>query len=242
MRFRGDNPVYKRFDYEYSGTAATYGGVARKTMWLLLLVASVAIYTSSYFLDNLSMTYLLTAFIGAPIFAFIMVMLAHRNIEMSWLYSMMYALFEGVFIGAFTSLASLYIGVDGIIYVIYGTFGTLFVMLILYSTRLIKVSNGFMSFLITSLVTIVFIGLIFFILSFFTPFTGLTWQLYLTFAAFSTLISALFLLYDFRRIEDMVSAGANKQYEWSLGLGLVTTIVWIYIELLRLAIIIFGRD
>ena len=46
---------------------------------------------------------------------------------------------------------------------------------------------------------------------------------------------------DFDNISNLVSAGAGKEYEWSLSLGLTVTIVWLYIELLRLVAIISRR-
>ena len=139
-------------------------------------------------------------------------------------------------------LVASYVGSDAVIYALSGTFVTMFVMLILYSTRIVKVSSGFVSFLFTALISIIVISLLFLLLSFTGIFSSAFGMgLYTTIVIVSVVISALYLLYDFKRINDLVSGGAAKELEWSLGLGLMVTLVWLYIELLRLAMIVMRK-
>ena len=119
-----------------------------------------------------------------------------------------------------------------------GTFGSLFVMLILYVTRIIRVGQGFRNFMLTALGAVFFFMIVGFIMWISTGSAYFYSPIYLAIVVFSLIISVLFLLYDFDRIENYVSGNAGKEHEWSLSLGLITTIVWIYIEILRLILIV----
>ena len=239
MRFRGENPVYKRVEYGVnSGYSATYSGVTLKTFILLVIVAGVGMYTAYNFQGTFSLPYLISGLVIAPIMAIVMVVLAHRMSNMAHIFSLSYALFEGMFLGLISLFVYEIVGFEGISYAFYGTFGSLAVMLFLYRTRIIKVSNGFVGFLLTSLVTLIVLGIVMFIFYLLGGFnSAVGWGIYVSIAIFSTIISSLFLLYDFRRIEEYVNAEVDKSHEWSLALGLVTTIVWIYVEILRLVMI-----
>lgn len=239
MRFRGENPIYKRVDYSADWSdQATYRGVAGKTM-LLLVIAAISAYSVAINLSSsLSFGTMIGALIVSPILAFIFVIMAHRNTQMAFIYSILYALFEGAFLGVISLVVAYQAGTDAVLYAMAGTFGSLFVMLILYSTRLIRVGEGFMSFMRTALVTIIFMSLIGLVLFLFTGSAYFISPIYITIVVFSLIFSVLFLLYDFRRVESYVSSGTDKANEWSLSLGLVTTIVWIYIEILRLILIL----
>jgi len=63
----------------------------------------------------------------------------------------------------------------------------------------------------------------------------------LVFSAIFIVFGALMLTLDFDRAEMIVSSGAEKSYEWTVAVGLMVTIVWIYVELLRFLMIIYSR-
>jgi uncharacterized YccA/Bax inhibitor family protein len=68
-------------------------------------------------------------------------------------------------------------------------------------------------------------------------------QIALGVGAIMIIIGALMLTLDFERAESIVESGADKRYEWIVSLGLMVTIVWIYIEILRfVAILTMSRD
>jgi len=54
------------------------------------------------------------------------------------------------------------------------------------------------------------------------------------FSVFTTLIASFFLLLDFKNIEDGVMYGVNEEFEWVYGISVLATLVWMYIEFLRL--------
>ncbi|MBN2605290.1 MAG: Bax inhibitor-1/YccA family protein [Bacilli bacterium] len=244
MRFRGSNPVYSRMG-DFSGSSdisASYGGVASKTGILLGITAIVALYFGSTLDVEVSFMTVITTIIIAPIIAIISVILAHKNTEMAWIFSLVYATCEGLFLGFVSSLFAWYYGGDIILMALLATFGVLSGMLFLYSTGIIRVGNYFRRFMFSALIGLIFASLIFFILAMFGAMdTTAGYSLYIVIVLVSVVISSLYLLVDFDNVTRLVDNGAGKEYEWTLALGLVVTIVWLYIELLRLIAIIYGR-
>lgn len=243
MRFRGQNPVYSRVEYSAdSGLSATYSGVTVKTAFLLVIIASIALYFGSSLDFETNITGMIITALVSPIVALVMVILAHRKVELAFIFSIIYAVFEGIFLGFISAIAASYAGSDAVLMALLATFGVLFGMLFLYGTGIIRVSAGFRRFMFSAI-----IGLL--IASFFMIIMALTglldthagYSFYITIILFSVVISSLYLLVDFDNISNLVESGAGKEYEWSLSLGLVVTIVWLYIELLRLIIVISGR-
>ncbi len=241
MRFRGANPVYKRMgDMDYaSDYAASYGGVTQKTALLLGIIAIVALYfgSSLNFTTNLSSAFI--TIIIAPIIAIISVILAHRNVELAWIFSLIYATMEGVFLGFISALFAYFYGSDIVMMALLATFGVLAGMLFLYSTGLIRVGTFFRRAMYSMLTGLIFASIILLIMSLFGGLnTTFGYNLYFGIVVLSVIVSSLYLLVDFDNITNLVEAGADKKYEWMLSLGLVVTIVWLYIELLRFIAII----
>ena len=157
---------------------------------------------------------------------------------MAFIYSILYAIFEGAFLGIISLIVAYQAGTDAVLFAMAGTFGALFVMLILYAARIIRVGQGFKNFILAALGAVFFFMIIGIVMWLTVGTEYFSSPLYIAIVVFSLIISVLFLLYDFNRIENYVSGNAGKEHEWSLSLGLITTIVWIYIEILRLVLIL----
>ncbi len=248
MRFRGDNPVYKNYGDSYglegsSDYAASYGGVFRKTLLLLMLTGFVAYYIGTLPTIDFSIGTLIFGMIVSPIVAYIMVILAHRNVAMSFIYTILYAIFEGIFLGLLTMIVVMYTEGPVVLYALSGTFGTVFVMLLVYTSGIVTVGERFKGFLFTAFGTLFLLVIVYIILSI-TGVVTLEGSLtfYMTILVFSIFVSTMYLLYDFDRVREMVGNGVDKQYEWSLSLGLIVVIVWLYVDILRLLAIIMRRD
>lgn len=242
MRMRSSNPVYKYGDFTSVGSdTATYSGVVLKTGILLAIIAGVAMYfgTSLDFSGDLGGA--IFTVILAPIVAIIMVVLAHRNTQMAWVFSLVYAAAEGVFLGFISAIYAYMYGNEIILTALVATFGVLSAMLFLYSSGIIRVGSTFRRFMMSALFGLIGASLFLFIFALFGGLgTQIGYSLYVGIVLISVVVSSLFLLIDFDNVTKLVSAGAAKEYEWSLSLGLVVTIVWLYIELLRLIAIIAG--
>jgi len=244
MRIRGENPVYKRATYDVDFTdRATYTGVVTKTIFLLALAAGVAFYFANFTVVNMSFPAIIATLIICPIFAFIMVIMAHKQTEIAWIYAIVYALLEGAFLGLISLLVTMQVGFDGVVYALLGTFGTTLFMLLIYSTGIINITNRVKAFLTTALISLIGVSILFFILYSTGIISGeLSMGFYLTIVVVSVLLAAFYLLYDFKVINEHVEAGASKNTEWSLSLGLMVTIVWLYIDLLRLVYYVLDRN
>lgn len=150
--------------------------------------------------------------------------------------SPIYALLEGLFLGGFSSLLEArYPGIA--IQSVALTFGVLLAMLLIYSTGLIKVTRrfyigvaaatgGIAIFYLVQMVMGLF-GVRLFALSGSSP-------LSIGISLFIVSIAALNLVLDFDFIERGVNAGAPKYMEWYGAFGILVTMVWLYLEILRL--------
>lgn len=147
-----------------------------------------------------------------------------------------YAIGMGYAVGAISKAYETFY--DGIVVQAAGaTLGVFFVMLVLYRTRIIKVTDRFRRIVIAATLGVaVFYGVSLLInlfggnVSFLTSSSGLS-------IGFSFLVAGLAafnLALDFDFIERGSQQGLPKQMEWFAALGLVVTIVWLYLEILRL--------
>lgn len=229
---RSSNPVLRNVSRQtyITDRPVTYANVAYKSIFLIALVMVSAVVTINYGAEFLSIGTL----IGAFIVAFISVIIGTRSVRLSPIFSSIYAICEGFILGIVSALyASVY---EGIIPTALTTTLIVFViMLLLYTTKVIKINQKFLSVMVVALISVIVMSL----LSFVLPFGG---GLYYIVCFVSAILSAFFLLVDFSLIENCVESGTDSKYGWILSLGLLVTIVWIYVEILRLLAIFSRRN
>lgn len=232
MRLRSSNPVLRSVD-SFAGVTdrpVTYANVAIKTVFLVAIAAVSAITTIMY-LGEISYGLL----IGAVIVGFISVIVGTRSVTLAPYFAMLYAVSEGVVLGVISFLFAAFY--EGIVPTALMTTGiVLLVMMLLYSTGLIKVTQKFASVLVVALISVILMA----VLSLVLP-AAISTQFYYVICGVSAILSALFLLLDFESIKTCVESGTDQKYGWILSLGLMVTLVWIYVELLRL-LAIFARN
>jgi uncharacterized YccA/Bax inhibitor family protein len=117
------------------------------------------------------------------------------------------------------------------------TFGTFFALLAAYTTGLIKPSENFKLGIAAATGGILLVYLVTLVLGLFgvgVPFVHQSGWLGIGFSAFVVVIAALNLVLDFDFIEEGCAVGAPKYLEWYAAFGLLITLVWLYIEMLRL--------
>ncbi len=148
----------------------------------------------------------------------------------------LYAALEGLFLGAIS--AGFEISYPGIVMqAIMGTFGTLFALLAIYRSGLIRVTENFKLGIAAATGGIMIIYLVQFAMSFFgksIPFINQGGAIGIGFSVVVVAIAALNLVLDFDFIENGEKAGAPKFMEWYAAFGLMVTLVWLYLEILRL--------
>lgn len=223
MRMNSSNPVFKQANSFslVSDKPVTYTNVAIKTI-VLLSVAAISAYLTMTNLETINFGWI----IGAMIVAFIAVIVGTRSVRLAPFAAIIYAVAEGLVLGMVSVLYMFYYGNQIVPTALATTFIVFLVMLLLFSTNIIKVNQKFASFMVVALISVIIMSL----LSIFIDMG----ELYYIVVFISAALSAFFLLLDFQRIKDFVDSGTDQRVGWILSLGLMVTIVWIYVEMLRL--------
>jgi len=147
-----------------------------------------------------------------------------------------YALLEGLFIGGISAIFELsYPGI--VVQAVALTFGTLFCLLAAYKSGLIRATENFKLGVVAATGAIGLIYLVSIVMGFFgasIPMIHSSGPMGIAFSLFVVTIAALNLVLDFDFIEKGSAMGAPKYMEWYGAFGLVVTLVWLYIEILRL--------
>ena len=235
---RSSNPVFRSIERSeaYASTeAASYRGIVIKTGGLLL-TAVLSGYLSLVYLQEI----LYPLFIASIFIALFAVLIASFFPRVAAPFAILYALAEGVVLGLVTVIfESMAPGVALAAVVATGAIFT--VMLFLYSSRTIRVTPRFRKVMYGVLLGF----LLFIVLGFVMSLAGVAIEfsnpMLLGISAIFIVFGALMLTLDFDRAEMIVESGADRTYEWVVAVGLMVTIVWIYLELLRFLVIIFGN-
>jgi uncharacterized YccA/Bax inhibitor family protein len=147
-----------------------------------------------------------------------------------------YALVEGVVLGVVSMwFEASYPGIA--IQAVALTFGVMGAMLVLYKTRVIKVTQRFRTGVIAATLAIAGVYLVAFLLGLFgvrVPFLNDASPLGILISLAIVAVAALNLVLDFDLIERGARSGAPAYMEWYAAFGLLVTLVWLYLELLRL--------
>lgn len=228
--FLNEKRINQSLDGALVGSAetSTVSGAINKTFILTALLLATAMIG----FVNPSPTILFTGAIGGLVFVLISVFKPHLSAYLA----PAYALFEGLFVGAITSMyGGLY---DGIIIQAVGlTISALVMMLVLYKTGMITVTEKFRSGVImaTGAVVLVYImGWIFGMFGYNIPYIHEGGMLGIGFSLLVIGIGCLNLLLDFDNFDKAEEHRAPKYMEWFCAMGLLITLVWLYVEFLRL--------
>ncbi len=154
-----------------------------------------------------------------------------------------YALFEGVFLGALSGFVdAMYPGIA--IQAVLLTCGTFLCLLLAYRSGLIKATENFKLGIVAATGAIGLIYLASFVLGFFgiqIPYIHGNGIIGILFSIVVVVIAALNLVLDFDFIEKGEANGAPKYMEWYASYGLLVTLVWLYIEILKLLLKLASR-
>jgi uncharacterized YccA/Bax inhibitor family protein len=226
--------------------AMSIKGTLQKFGFLFLMVLGSSFYSWKEFAQGGNVSPMMwTGAIGGLIVAIVLVF---KPIWSPFL-APLYALLEGLFIGAISAMYnSAFAGIapNIILNAVGLTFGVAAGMYLLYSFRIIKATEKFKSVIIAATVGIGIFYLLVVVLRAFgienMPFLHEGSILGIGFSLFVVAIAALNLILDFDMIEKGAEMGAPKYMEWYGAFGLMVTMVWLYLEILRLLSKISSRD
>ena len=215
------------------GEPMTVNGTIQVTAFLaILLVAAAAFVWSRMTLGYTDLAVMLTG--GGAIVGFILALIICFT-RTKFLVPV-YAVCEGLFLGGIS--ATFEASYPGIVsQAVAGTFAALFAMLILYRTNMIRCTDKFRSVIFIATLSIAAVYLVDFIGSFFhmhVPMINAATPAGIAISAVICVIAALNLIIDYDFIERGSQMMLPKDMEWFGAFGLMVTLVWLYLEILRL--------
>lgn len=215
------------------GDRMTINGTVNKTFMMLglLVLSSAWVWGKVMALEPVG-AYLMIGAFGGLIVA-VITMFKQQWAPMT---APIYAALEGLFIGGISAMVEAqYPGI--VIQAISLTFGTLFCLLVAYRSGMIRATENFKLGVAAATGGIFLVYLVTMILGFFgvgIPFIHGSGPIGILFSLFVVVIAALNLVLDFDFIEQGADQGAPRYMEWFAAFGLMVTLIWLYIEILRL--------
>jgi uncharacterized YccA/Bax inhibitor family protein len=217
-------------------TRMTLNGTVNKTGILLLCAIATAAWTWHTFLQTRNPADVAPMMIGGLIGGLIFSLITIFKKEWAPVTAPIYALLEGMILGGISAFMDLrFPGIA--MQAVALTFGTLFVLLLAYRSRLIKVTEKFRLGVVAATGGIFVFYMLQMLLGFFhINFISVNGSglIGIGFSLVVVAVAALNLVLDFDFIERGVAYGAPKYMEWYGAFGIIVTLVWLYLEILRL--------
>jgi uncharacterized YccA/Bax inhibitor family protein len=249
--FQSSNPtlsqkIFSRSITQDEAGTMTVRGTMAKFGFLLFMVLAGAAYTWYLYYNNQSQTMMTLMWVGL-IGGLISVFAISFKPTLAPYLSPAYGILEGFVLGAFSAIlndafAEKYPGL--VIQAVGLTFGVAIAMFLLFNFRVIKATQRFKSIIFTATAGIAIFYVLTLVLGMFhvnIPFMYDSSALGIGLSIFIVAIAALNLIIDFDMIEKGADMGAPKFMEWYSAFGLLVTMVWLYVEILRLLSRFAGR-
>lgn len=237
----GQNTFRNLSDARYGGMVdvtdrMTLNGTVNKTGILLVCALVTAAWTWHLFLESRDLADIAPQMLLGVFGGLICAVVTTFKKEWAPVTAPLYALLEGLALGGFSAIFELrYPGIG--VQAVGLTFGTLFALLFLYRTRVIRVTDKLRLGIFAATGGIALFYLLEMVLGFFgVQFLAINGAgaLGIGFSLIVVGIAALNLVLDFDFIEQGVQFGAPRYMEWYGAFGIMVTLVWLYIEILRL--------
>jgi len=243
---RSGNPTLNENTFERSGhyndqETMTIGGTVNKSFMLLALLIGAAVISWVMFFNGYDMFPLM---VGGAIGGFVLALIISFVPKSAPYLAPIYAVAEGLFLGALSAnYESLYYGIT--LQAALLTMCVFLGMLLAYKTGLIKASPGFRRGIIAATAGVALVYLLSFVLGLFgvtVPYLHDSTPIGIGISIVIIIIAALNFVLDFNFIEEGAHQGAPKYMEWYGSFGLLVTLVWLYIEIIRLLSKLANRD
>lgn len=245
--FSSSNPTLNQKTFTQvqpgTGTMTETGTINKFGLLAALLIASASFTWKAFADGKLVQSWM----IGGAIIGFILALVIVFRPIWAYFLAPLYALAEGVFLGAISAFyndafSSIAPGI--VMQAIALTFGVVIAMFLSYRTGLIRATQGFRNVVMMATIGIAVFYLIAMVLRMFSIDIAFLHEgswLGIGFSLVVVTIAALNLILDFDTIEQGVANGAPKYMEWYGAFGLMVTIVWLYLEILRLLSKLYSR-
>jgi uncharacterized YccA/Bax inhibitor family protein len=233
---RTNNPMLKEDVFRKapaSNFTMTVSGAVGKTFIMLILLLATSVFSYMQVMQNkMNMTVMIGALIIAALTAFITAFVP----KISPVTAPVYAAVEGIVLGTVSALYMQRFDGQVVLQAVLLTVSILFAMLFLYAARIIKVTDKFRMGVLSATLGVMLMYLVVAVLHLFgvnVPFLHDGGTIAIIVSAVVIVIASLNLVLDFEFIEKGARSGAPKYMEWYGALGLMLTLVWLYLEILR---------
>lgn len=243
---RSGNPTLREGTFQKSGQLAsgqrmTIEGTVNKSFIMLAILLGAAFVTWSMYGNGQNVFGLM---IGGAIAGFVLALIVSFKPTTAPILVPIYAACEGLFLGALSAhYQSLYNGITQQAALL--TMCVFIALLVAYRFRLIQATKNFRLGVFAATAGIALMYLLSFVLGFFglsVPFLHDNSLIGIGISLVIVVVAALNLVLDFDFIETGAEQGAPKYMEWYGAFGLMVTLVWLYIEMLRLLAKLASRD
>lgn len=234
--------VFEQQTRSYAVNTMTLQGTVNKSLTLLgiILVAALVTWKMAFAENGMVMPLMIGGLIVGTISSFITIF----KPEKAKVTSVIYAIAEGLVLGGISATYQMatagsegFLGNGIVLNAILLTIGVFFVMLYLYKQRIIQPTQKFMMGIVAATGAIAIVYLIDLIMGFFGSSIGFLHSngpLGIGISLVIVAVAALNFILDFKNVEDGVANGAPEYMEWYCAFGLMMTLVWLYLEMLRL--------
>lgn len=226
------------------GARVTLNDVIVKTgiMFVLVVIGAVVGWNTAQTMPWL--------WIGAALVGLVLGLVNTFKRQVSVVLMLAYALVEGVMLGGISywyntlAIANDYEGL--VLQAVIGTMTAFGVMLLVYNTGLIKVNGKFAKIMIVAMISYGVIALASFVGALFG--VGGGWGFYgvsgigLVLCAIGVLLASFSLMLDFEAIKQGIAYGLPEKESWRMGFGLLVTLIWLYLEILRFLAILAASN
>ncbi|MEU6843766.1 Bax inhibitor-1/YccA family protein [Streptomyces sp. NPDC046716] len=213
------------------------------TLGTLVVTAALAWALLPVDADNLPKSYGIA--IGAGLIAMILGFVQAFKRKASPPIILAYAALEGVFLGVVSNVVDTHIASGAAMQAVIGTMAVFVGVLVAYKAGWIRVNRRFYGFVMAAAMGFILLMAVNLLFAVIGGGDGLGFRsgpLGILFGVIGILLGACFLALDFKQVEDGIAYGAPKEEAWLAAFGLTMTLVWIYMEFLRLIAILQGND
>jgi uncharacterized YccA/Bax inhibitor family protein len=247
------NP-YAQQDLQYGAPQAPVTTAGRMTMddvitrtasTLGVLVLTAALSWALLPVDDANISRSYGIGIGAALIAMVLAFVQSFKRTPTPALILTYAAFEGVFLGVVSSVVDNRIASGAAMQAVLGTMAVFAAVLVAYKAGWIRVNRRFYGFVMAAALGFILLMTVNLLFAVFGGGDGLGFRsgaLGVVFGIIGVILGALFLALDFKQVEDGIAYGAPREEAWFAAFGLTLTLVWIYLEFLRLIAILNSSD
>ncbi|MFJ7769190.1 Bax inhibitor-1/YccA family protein [Streptomyces sp. NPDC097107] len=219
--------------------------VIRTASTLGVLVVTAALAWALLPVDDANIGRSIGFGIGAAVIGMVLALVQSFKRKASPALILTYAAFEGVFLGVISSVVDNRIADGAAMQAVIGTMAVFAGVLIAYKAGWIRVNRRFYGFVMAAALGFVFLMMVNLMFAVFGGGDGLGFRsgtLGVVFGIVGIILGACFLAMDFKQVEDGLAYGAPREEAWLAAFGLTLTLVWLYLEFLRLIAILNSSD